>query len=80
VSLPLFATLDKLCLLPAFAPPEEWNTRYCNTHWVDWQLSLGTAAYQLGDLEGWNTILRLYSPIEPWFDKTWLPGEIELQP
>jgi hypothetical protein len=27
---------------------------------------------------GWNTILRLYSPLEPWFNKTWRPGEIEL--
>jgi hypothetical protein len=27
---------------------------------------------------GWNTILRIYSPLEPWFDKTWRPGEIEL--
>ena len=29
---------------------------------------------------GWNTILRLYGPLEPWFDKTWRPGEIEPQP
>ena len=28
----------------------------------------------------WNTILRLYGALEPWFDKTWRPGEIELQP
>jgi hypothetical protein len=28
---------------------------------------------------GWNTILRLYGPLEPWFAKTWRPGEIELQ-
>jgi len=28
--------------------------------------------------EGWNTILRLYSPLKPWFDKTWRPSEIEL--
>ena len=27
---------------------------------------------------GWNRILRLYGPLEPWFDKTWRPGEIEL--
>ncbi len=27
--------------------------------------------------KGWNVILRLYSPLEPWFDKTWRPGEIE---
>jgi hypothetical protein len=30
--------------------------------------------------KGWNTILRLYSPLEPWFAKTWRPGEIELLP
>lgn len=28
--------------------------------------------------QGWNTILRLYGPLEPWFEKTWKPGEIEL--
>ena len=29
----------------------------------------------------WFTILRLYGPLEPWFDKSWVPGEIEpLQP
>jgi hypothetical protein len=25
----------------------------------------------------WFTILRLYGPLAPWFDKTWVPGEIE---
>jgi len=25
----------------------------------------------------WYMILRLYYPIEPWFDKRWRPGEIE---
>jgi len=28
--------------------------------------------------KGWFTLLRLYSPLEPWFEKTWRPGEIEL--
>jgi len=23
-------------------------------------------------------ILRLYGPLEPWFNQTWRPGEIEL--
>lgn len=27
--------------------------------------------------KGWFTILRLYGPLEPWFDQTWRPGEIE---
>ena len=30
--------------------------------------------------KGWFTLLRLYGPLEPWFNKTWRPGEIELQP
>ncbi len=28
--------------------------------------------------KGWNVLLRPYGPLEPWFDKTWKPGEIEL--
>jgi hypothetical protein len=28
--------------------------------------------------KGWFSLLRLYSPTEPWFDQTWRPGEIEL--
>jgi hypothetical protein len=28
--------------------------------------------------KGFFLILRLYGPLEPWFDKTWRPGEIEL--
>ena len=28
--------------------------------------------------KGWNVILRLYGPLEPWFDKTWRPGDFEL--
>jgi hypothetical protein len=28
--------------------------------------------------KGWNVLLRLYAPLEPWFDKTWKPGDFEL--
>jgi hypothetical protein len=28
--------------------------------------------------KGWFTVLRLYGPLEPWFDKSWRPGEIEV--
>ena len=25
-----------------------------------------------------NIINRLYGPLDPWFDKTWKPGDLEL--
>jgi hypothetical protein len=28
--------------------------------------------------KSWNIILRLYGPLEPWFDKAWRPGNIGL--
>ena len=28
--------------------------------------------------KSWFTILRMYGPLEPWFDKVWRPSEIEL--
>ncbi len=29
--------------------------------------------------KGWFVLLRLYGPLDPWFDRTWQPGEFELQ-
>jgi hypothetical protein len=28
--------------------------------------------------KGWNSLLCLYAPLEPWLDKTWKPGDFEL--
>jgi len=28
--------------------------------------------------KSYNVLLRLYGPQEPWFDKTWKPGDFEL--
>jgi len=28
--------------------------------------------------KGWFVLLRLYGPLESWFDQIWRPGEIEL--
>lgn len=30
--------------------------------------------------KGFNVVLRLYGPLEAWFDRTWRPGDLELQP
>ena len=27
---------------------------------------------------GFNVLLRLYGPLQPWFDKTWRPSDFEL--
>lgn len=28
--------------------------------------------------KGYNVLLRIYGPLESWFDKTWMPGDFEL--
>jgi hypothetical protein len=28
--------------------------------------------------KSWFTILRMYGPLEPWINKPWRPGEIQL--
>jgi len=28
--------------------------------------------------KGWNMLWRVYGPLEPWFEKTWRPGDPEL--
>ncbi|WP_244520918.1 DUF1214 domain-containing protein [Aliiruegeria lutimaris] len=28
--------------------------------------------------QSFNVMMRLYGPLEPWFDKTWRPGDPEL--
>ena len=28
--------------------------------------------------KGWFAALRLYGPLDAWFDQTWRPGDIEL--
>ncbi len=29
---------------------------------------------------GYSVALRLYGPLEPWFNKSWRPGDIEVRP
>ena len=30
--------------------------------------------------KSWQVIMRLYAPLQPWFDKTWKPGDLEAIP
>jgi len=27
--------------------------------------------------KGYNILLRLYDPLEAWFDQSWMPGDLE---
>jgi hypothetical protein len=27
--------------------------------------------------KGWFALLRLYGPLEPWFERSWKPGDVE---
>ena len=28
--------------------------------------------------KGWNVLLRLYGPLQPWYEKTWRPGKMSV--
>jgi len=28
--------------------------------------------------KGYTILLRLYGPLQPWYDRTWMPGDLEL--
>ena len=28
--------------------------------------------------KGYHVLLRLYSPLQPWFDRSWKPGDFEI--
>jgi len=62
---------------PAAEAAEDGST----TVWLSPEQPEGVARgnwIQTDPEKGWFTILRLYSPLEPFFDKTWRPSEIEL--
>jgi hypothetical protein len=44
---------------------------------VGGELVPGVAQVVEVQTQGWFTLLRLFGPLQPWFDKTWRPGEIE---
>jgi len=38
----------------------------------------GAIGFQTWPDKSWNTLFRLYGLLEPWFDKSWKPGDSEL--
>ncbi|MBW2293455.1 MAG: DUF1254 domain-containing protein [Deltaproteobacteria bacterium] len=58
----------------------EMNADGSSTIWFGPEAPAGKEANWIQTVpgKGWFTILRLYGPLESWFDKTWQPGELEL--
>ena len=56
------------------------NTDGAYDIWFSPQPPAGKEGNWLATVPGksWFTILRMYGPLEPWINKTWRPGEIEL--
>ena len=57
-------------------------SRACAPRWLSslWPGAAGRPREQWTQTapgKSWFLFLRLYGPLEPWFDKTWRPGEIE---
>ncbi|WP_082918767.1 DUF1254 domain-containing protein [Cellulosimicrobium sp. I38E] len=48
--------------------------------WFGPEPPAGRESNWVGTVPGrsWFPMLRLYGPLEPWFDRTWLPGDLEL--
>ena len=40
--------------------------------------AMGKCQVQTVPGKGWNMRFRLYGPLEPWFEKTWRPGDPEV--
>ncbi|BCH25982.1 DUF1254 domain-containing protein [Mesorhizobium sp. L-8-3] len=63
------------------SPAAEANADGSTTVWFAPEQPEGVARgnwIQTDPKKGWFTLLRLYSPLEPFFDKSWRPSEVEL--
>ncbi len=76
----LLETDQKLAGVDSTLPTLKANDDGSYTVWFAPQAPEGKEGNWIQTMPGksWSTILRLYGPLEPWFDGTWRPGEIEL--
>ena len=78
----LLATDQKLAGLDSTVPGIRMNPDGGVTIWFGPKAPAGEEKNWVQTMPGagYNVALRLYGPLEPWFNKTWRPGDIELQP
>jgi hypothetical protein len=78
----LLATDQKLAGLDSTLPGIAMNEDGGVTVWFGPEAPVGHKKnwVQTWPGKGYNAALRLYGPLEPWFDQSWRPGDLELQP
>jgi hypothetical protein len=76
----LLETDQKLAGLGSTTPGIKTNPDGSVTVWFGPRAPAGQESNWVQTMpgKGWNVLLRLYGPLEPWFNKTWKPGDIEL--
>jgi hypothetical protein len=75
----MLETDQKLAGLDSNKPDIKKNADGSVTVWFGPKAPTGQEANWVQTIpgKGWNSLLRLYAPLEPWFDKTWKPGDFE---
>src|SRR5262249_45816207 len=75
----LLETDQKLAGLDSHAPGLKKNADGSVTVWFGPKAPAGQDANWVQTMpgKGWNVLLRLYGPLEPWFDKSWKAADIE---
>lgn len=76
----LLETDQKSAGVDSKSPDLQVNDDGSFTVWFGPKASKGNEGNWVQTLPGksWNVLLRLYGPLESWFDKTWKPGDFEL--
>jgi hypothetical protein len=75
----MLETDQKLAGLDSHKPDLKLNADGSATVWFGPTAPAGHETNWVQTISGksWNSLLRLYGPLEPWFDKTWRPGDFE---
>ena len=78
----LLPTNQKLAGLDSTLPGVQMDPDGGVTVWFGPQAPTGheTNWVQTMPGKGYNAALRLYGPLEPWFNQRWRPGDLQLQP
>jgi hypothetical protein len=76
----MLETDQKLAGLDSNSPTIKQNDDESYTVWFGPKAPEGHEDNWIQTMPGksYNVLLRLYGPLEPWFDKTWKPGDFEL--